>query len=286
VKSEEDTSHFGIGTPDPVSIFLDLRPASELMNPIFLPYNDKDEWGKFAPWVWTEVRANFEGWLTQQGLNQPIDEDLVEDYRPRTFTITFPAVTIDSGKPVGVDGYEIIDEQRQRTPISDFYVNGSITISQLKGVATPGGLDPGQSLLVAAGGAALNRATVTGAMPDPTVLIPSHQVSVGNTLASAIATTAGNVKAGAKGGLCFSLAWDLDMYVDVWLGGETHRWQPVHQAHFQSDGMVVELPFENLLKGQTQAPTKTIDVDQTTPGSDPWKLHFSIAVTDAGPFEN
>jgi hypothetical protein len=165
-------------------------------------------------------------------------------------------------------------------------MNGSISISQLKGEATPGGLDPGQSLLVAAGVAALNGATVGGAMPDPTLSNPYHQVSVGNTLGATIATTAGNVKAGAKGGLCFSLQWDLDVYGNVGVGGESHRLEPVHQVNFQSDGMVVELPFEDLKKGQTQAPTKTIDVDQTTPGSNPWKLHFTIAVTDAGPFEN
>ncbi|WP_395652828.1 hypothetical protein [Phycicoccus elongatus] len=272
--SEEDTSHFGIGTPDPVSIFLDLRPASELMSPIFLPYNDKDEWGKFAPWVWTEVRSNFEEWLTKQGLNQPIDQDLVEDYRPRTFTITFPSLVIEQGP--------FMVPNQGETLASFPYVTGTISISPLpdSATATPGGLDPSQSLLYQANGATMNKANL-----DP----ESGQVPIGNTLGCTIATTAGNVKAGAKGGLCFALTFDLLVTVDEDLYGghlgSVKSIQNVPQAHFQATGMVVEIPFADVPNGQAQAPTKTIDVSNSFLEHG-WQMHLTVVATDAGPFEN
>lgn len=270
--SEEDTSHFGIGTPDPVSIFLDLRPASELLSPIFLPYDDKDEWRRFAPWVWTEVRDNFEVWLTKQGLNQPIDLDLVEDYRPRKFRITIPKIATEPGRRMYPNPGE--------TEVGPPYVTGSISIAQPPSAVTPGGLDPSQSLLYEAHGATLNK-VASGGPPD-------FDIPVDSTLGCTIATTAGNVNSGAKGGLCFALTLDLQLFMDEDLyGGHLgglKSIQTVPQAHFQVADMVVEVPFEDLPKGRTQAPTKTLEVTTSFSANPDWKLQLTIAATDAGPF--
>jgi hypothetical protein len=262
--SQEDTSHFGLGTPDPISIFLDLRPSSELMSPIFLPYDDKDPWGRFAPWVWTDVRRNFEKWATDHGLDQPINPDLVQNWRPRRFEITFPKIVVLGQAPGSSD------EQPSGL------LQGRGTISILPPDPTSKGtLDKSQSLVFGQ-----YAATLGGQNVHPGPYSPDR-----NTLGCTIATTGGNVNAGAKGGLCFTLVFDLEVTesTDVALFGEDGRWEPVtkDRAHFTSAGILVELSFANLPNGKAQAPTTTISIT-----SGIYTLQITVIATDAGPFED
>jgi hypothetical protein len=59
----EDVVHFSVGHGVPMGIFFDLRPASELMNPILFDYNPADDWQKLAPVVWYALRTSFEAFL-------------------------------------------------------------------------------------------------------------------------------------------------------------------------------------------------------------------------------
>jgi hypothetical protein len=287
--STDDTEHFGIGTPDPVSIFLDLRPSSELLSPIFLPYDDKDDWGKFAPWVWTTVRSDFEDWLTAQGLNQPIDENRIEDYRPRGFTITLEDIALKV--PAGSNIESLV--RGLWTPT----VTGNIWFSQLQDADTPGAkapnptpgtvavtviskestkFDPAQSLVSRAEGLS-DSASLTESFDSSL-----HASTVAKRLGCRLATSAGNVKAGPKGGLCVGLT------VDVTINTRLSEYAAGSLLRCAAEGLVVEFPFSNLPKGQVHALEKTVVVaasslspDVPVPGV---TLEFTVAASDNGPF--
>jgi hypothetical protein len=255
--SSEDTEHFGIGAPDkPITIFLDLRPASELMSPIFVPHNEKDEWGKFAPWVWTEVRSDFEEWLTAQGLNQPLDPAFVEDYRPRRFTITLKSLHfIHVGKIDHAQGNGVVTILPQVSEKST-----QIDVSQQIISKTPG-LD--------------FRMPSNGNFWAPLEIEGQDALQPGtkNAIGCTIATTAGNLKAGEKGGICFAL--DADLWLSKGVMKQVARKGPhgmsgwdsveerVNHGVWTVRGMVVEIPSGDLPKVKGQEVTKVVRVEPT-----------------------
>jgi hypothetical protein len=81
--SAEDIDVFSIGREFPMGIFFDLRPITELMSPIFFPYNPADDWEQYAPWIWHGLRHKFSAYLNSLGLNQSVrDASFLEDYTP------------------------------------------------------------------------------------------------------------------------------------------------------------------------------------------------------------
>jgi hypothetical protein len=265
--SEEDTFHIAVGTPDKVGILLDLRPASELMSPIFVPHDPDDAWGRFAPWVWTAIRSDFEGWLTKQGLDQPVAPDLVADYTPRRFDIAVTSVHIDGQFPAVA----------HQTPSGILKATGSVQLNPVplpKPTDPPATdpIDPSQSLLYGARPASFSGATV-------------HPSALATTAACSIATTAGNLAAGPNGGLCLMLAFNLDVKEDVMSyappgpRGGGGAWYDVtwDRVHFQNSGMRVDLPFAAVPKGQAQTITKTV-----TASAGYYTLEITIVAKDAG----
>jgi hypothetical protein len=309
--SQEDTQHFGIGTPDPVGIFLDLRPTSELLSPIFLPYDDKDEWGKFAPWVWTKVRSSFEDWLTEQGLNQPIDQDRIESYRPHGFTIKLEKIALEqtggsfslSGSTLKLGGQIWISQIEDPDPAGVKKASDPITAPESLPVAlisqTSMHVDQSQSRLSSAPSLAWARnygQQIFGdrwaASSTPGVPFDASCQIAERWLGCRIATTAGNVKAGPNGGLCFALTLhNLTLTGGIAEGGisnvlELNRSVP-------NTTLAVEAPFVDLPKGQSQMPTTTVDavasvgdVHSAFGSTGVIAVRFTFSVTDSGPFQD
>jgi len=91
--STEDITIVSVGEAFPVGTFYDLRPISELLNPVLCPYNPADDWQRCAPWVWLEVRRGLDAYLKTLGLDCPIDNRYLVDYTPQKFKVTFPTIT-------------------------------------------------------------------------------------------------------------------------------------------------------------------------------------------------
>lgn len=115
---QKDVRHIGVGSKDsPVAIFFDLRPASELLSPLFFrppltPDGNYDHGpdalfeGTKAPFVWYQLRSSFEAYLTDLGLNQPLEEFFNQDYTPRIVkvSITKFGINTPSGDPPEIYG--------------------------------------------------------------------------------------------------------------------------------------------------------------------------------------
>src|SRR5262249_22589706 len=103
--SNEISHYFGIGEPNTpgVGIFFDLRPLTELMSPIFFPYDPDDNNQKRAPWVWYNLRQSFNDYLKSLGLNKPLDESFLNDFTPYQFKFTFQNIKV-SGRQTGLSG--------------------------------------------------------------------------------------------------------------------------------------------------------------------------------------
>lgn len=99
----EDVACYEIGGPggDAVGIMYDLRPITELLSPLLIPYNPADDLGLYAPWVWTQVRASLQSYLDGLGLGKPLDDRLRTNYRPRTVRVAVgrPSISVASGSP-------------------------------------------------------------------------------------------------------------------------------------------------------------------------------------------
>ncbi|MGR8981275.1 MAG: MAC/perforin domain-containing protein [Gammaproteobacteria bacterium] len=120
----KDVQSFSIGkgTTSGVAILYDLRPMTELLSPIFFPYNPADDWQRLAPWVWSEVRESFASHLETLGLNQSLDESLEDDYTPRLVKVTFPAIKVSTD-----------DRRWLGNNSAPLYAIGSITLEDLDG---------------------------------------------------------------------------------------------------------------------------------------------------------
>jgi hypothetical protein len=94
--STEDITVVSVGEAFPVGIFYDLRPISELLNPVLCPYNPADDWQQCAPWVWLEVRRGLDAYLKSLGLDSPIDSRYLVDYTPQKFRVTFPTMSFSN----------------------------------------------------------------------------------------------------------------------------------------------------------------------------------------------
>jgi hypothetical protein len=81
--SEQDAEGWTVGYQDPAAIFFDLRPITELMNPIYVPFNPFDTWQKYSPFVWRGLRESLSSYLEQNGLNKPLEKKAGDDWRPR-----------------------------------------------------------------------------------------------------------------------------------------------------------------------------------------------------------
>jgi len=81
--SEQDAEGWTVGYQDPAPIFFDLRPITELLNPIYVPYNPVDIWQKYSPFVWHGLRESLSAYLKDKGLNQPLEKHAGDDWRPR-----------------------------------------------------------------------------------------------------------------------------------------------------------------------------------------------------------
>jgi MAC/Perforin domain len=90
-ESEEVTSYNLGAESQPVAIFYDLRPITELFNPIFFLYNPADDWEKYSPFVWHGLRDSLETYLKSLGLNQPIEQSASDDFMPRVVKLTIPS---------------------------------------------------------------------------------------------------------------------------------------------------------------------------------------------------
>lgn len=99
----EDVACYEIGGPggDAVGIMYDLRPITELLCPVLIPYNPADDLGLYAPWVWTQVRASLQTYLDELGLGKPLDDKLRTNYRPRIVRVVIsrPSISVASGSP-------------------------------------------------------------------------------------------------------------------------------------------------------------------------------------------
>ncbi|WP_112875343.1 hypothetical protein [Paracoccus endophyticus] len=92
--STEDITSFAVGTSSPVAIFFDLRPLTELLGPVYFEFNPDDEWGRFAPFVWYDLRSRLAAHLETLGLNQPLGPEWTVDYTPRRVQVTAPKITL------------------------------------------------------------------------------------------------------------------------------------------------------------------------------------------------
>lgn len=94
----EDVSCYQIGGrgAEAVGIFYDLRPISELLNPLLVRYSPAKAWESLAPWVWTDVRASLEDHLASLGMGRPVPAELSVDYTPRIITVAFQGITLSS----------------------------------------------------------------------------------------------------------------------------------------------------------------------------------------------
>jgi hypothetical protein len=81
--SEQDAEGWTVGYQDPAAIFFDLRPITELLNPIYVQYNPVDIWQKYSPFVWHGLRESLSDYLKLKGLNQPLEKDAGDDWSPR-----------------------------------------------------------------------------------------------------------------------------------------------------------------------------------------------------------
>jgi hypothetical protein len=99
--SNENVKIAKIGDPNPVAIFFDLRPASELMNPIFLEYNPLDDWKSLAPFVWCDLRNSFDAYLASLGAGENIPAVFLESYTPRTIKVSVPKLWLSMLPPEG-----------------------------------------------------------------------------------------------------------------------------------------------------------------------------------------
>jgi hypothetical protein len=133
--SAEDTKYTSVGSDNnPMAVLFDLRPASELMSPIFFPLPldvDKNyDRGptalcdqRRAPFIWFNLRTSFEEYLTGLGLNRPLDSSFMEDYTPRIATVSVSGLTIV-------------------TPNGDWpYMYGGLSFTALKGAVLLGKQD-------------------------------------------------------------------------------------------------------------------------------------------------
>jgi hypothetical protein len=95
----EDKQSFELGSKkDPVTIFLDLRPISELLNPIFFPYNPLDDssgkWRMYSPFIWYGLRKSLMRHLEKLGLNEPLERAAGDDMTPRLVKLTSPSANV------------------------------------------------------------------------------------------------------------------------------------------------------------------------------------------------
>lgn len=132
--SEEDIQTFGLGQfgHPGVGILYDLRPVTELLNPVLFRYNPADPWQRLAPWVWSQLRAGLDGYLSELGLNQPIDASCFENYMPHLVKVTFPQVKVTEDDQRWMAGHQL----------NPLYAKGSIKLSELDG--DPNGLRDAQ----------------------------------------------------------------------------------------------------------------------------------------------
>jgi hypothetical protein len=83
---------------DSVPIFYDLRPTSELMSPLFFPYDPLTEWKRVAPFVWSNLRKSYEDFLKNKGLlDQPMASELNVDFRPRILSVSITEISVEGG---------------------------------------------------------------------------------------------------------------------------------------------------------------------------------------------
>jgi hypothetical protein len=88
-KVESDTVRYlQLGDPaNPVAIFLDLRPLSELFSPVFFRYNPLDDFGSLAPVVWYDLRGSFSKYL------EAFPTPTLTNYSPRMFRLRILSIT-------------------------------------------------------------------------------------------------------------------------------------------------------------------------------------------------
>jgi hypothetical protein len=123
--SKEDVVYYGVGNDnEPMPIFFDLRPISELLNPLFFPCdlakNAKDLHA-VAPFVWGGLRRSLERHLEKLGLNKPLDPSASRNYAPRIVKVVFDYwnIWISSGTPriygdinlKGINGVNVLQTQ-------------------------------------------------------------------------------------------------------------------------------------------------------------------------------
>lgn len=86
----EDVACYEIGGDEKTAsgFLFDLRPISELLGPLLIPYRPTEDLGGRAPWVWGEVRRSLEEYLDSLGVGQPMSDDLKVEYTPRTVRVS------------------------------------------------------------------------------------------------------------------------------------------------------------------------------------------------------
>jgi hypothetical protein len=125
----EDVDRYSIGSDqEPVAIFFDLRPITELLNPVFIPYNEVHAQKKYSPFVWYDLRESLSRHLEKLGLNQPLEGAFNGDLTPRLVKLTVPAV----------EAY--VDDRRisKTYPAEGMLVTGSVELLQVDKVAADG----------------------------------------------------------------------------------------------------------------------------------------------------
>lgn len=114
--SDVRTMSLGTNEQNGVGILYDLRPLTELLNPILFPYDSDDPWEQRAPWVWSVVRESLSAHLEDLGLNKPMLASADDDYTPRLVKVTFPSIKVS------------VDDRRwMGSNDGQLYAKGSIT---------------------------------------------------------------------------------------------------------------------------------------------------------------
>jgi hypothetical protein len=80
----EDVESRSLGSEkDPMAIFFDLRPITDLLSPVFFAHNPVDRGQKYSPWVWYDLRESLSRHLTKLGVNQPLERGAADEFAPR-----------------------------------------------------------------------------------------------------------------------------------------------------------------------------------------------------------
>jgi hypothetical protein len=100
---------------DPMGIFYDLRPITELFTPVFFEYNPLTR-NKHSPCIWRELRSSLQNYLIDRGLNKFPAYSPEDDFKPRL--VKFSALFC-----------EVRVEDRYETQKWGMLLNGTVTLS-------------------------------------------------------------------------------------------------------------------------------------------------------------